>query len=91
MSTNISEVIKGRSVVFRMFLEEINVSYFLREKSPGDDSGAKKKKKKHRKKKDKSGGKETPQDPLAKVCVRACVCAHVSVLGLCCYPDWVFP
>uniref|UniRef100_A0A8C9WI82 Glycylpeptide N-tetradecanoyltransferase 1 n=1 Tax=Scleropages formosus TaxID=113540 RepID=A0A8C9WI82_SCLFO len=35
--------------------------------SPGDDSGAKKKKKKHKKKKDKSGGKDTVQDPLAKV------------------------
>ncbi|MFT7799095.1 glycylpeptide N-tetradecanoyltransferase 1-like [Arapaima gigas] len=35
--------------------------------SPGDDSGAKKKKKKHKKKKDKSGGKDTAQDPLAKV------------------------
>lgn len=31
------------------------------------DSGAKKKKKKQRKKKDKSGAKDSAQDPLAKV------------------------
>lgn len=31
------------------------------------DTGAKKKKKKQKKKKDKSGGKDSTQDPLAKV------------------------
>lgn len=31
------------------------------------DTGAKKKKKKQKKKKDKSGGKDSAQDPLAKV------------------------
>lgn len=45
------------------------------------DTGAKKKKKKQKKKKDKSGGKDSAQDPLAKV--RKPFLSSVCILDLC--------